>query len=68
MKPNNYMDMDGFREARHNGAEDKWLREMEEGPQSESRADDCVYFAGGSGYSPGSGPSGPVYFDEFGNT
>ncbi len=30
--------------------------------------DDTVYFADGSGYRPASGPSGPLYFDKFGNT
>ncbi len=27
-----------------------------------------VYYADGSGYLPGSGPAGPLYFDKFGNT
>ena len=27
-----------------------------------------IYFEDGSGYLPGSGPAGPLYFDKFGNT
>lgn len=62
-----YMDTDSFREARRGGREQEWHDAQRAEPQSEP-VDDCVHFADGSGYRKGSGPAGPLYFDEFGNT
>lgn len=38
------------------------------GSECEHTDPEPVYFADGSGYYPASGPAGPLYFDEFGNT
>lgn len=37
-------------------------------PEPQARNPEPVYYADGSGYLPGSGPAGPLYFDKFGNT
>jgi hypothetical protein len=39
----------------------RFTQEVHEEPRA-------VYYADGSGYLPGSGPAGPLYFDRFGNT